>query len=268
MKVLIIDDEENIRFLLCNFLKKFEIELQNVGTCDNGEEGLELCKKLSPDLIISDIRMPKMSGLELLRKVRETNKNCFCIFVSAYTEFSYVHEAIKNGAVDYILKPIQEEELYKIIRKVVGEWKKNRNEKEKVKLLQSEVKKLKKEKQIDYKSNYDSEKYSKSVRNVLSYIEENYHQDISLESAATEVFMNKNYLSSLFCNEMGVGFTKYLSDFRLKKAKILLRETELNINEIANMTGFATANYFVRVFKKQENCTPKEYRIMEERKLK
>lgn len=69
--------------------------------------------------------------------------------------------------------------------------KKNRNEKEKVKLLQSEVKKLKKEKQIDYKSNYDSEKYSKSVRNVLSYIEENYHQDISLESAATEVFMNK-----------------------------------------------------------------------------
>lgn len=51
--------------------------------------------------------MPKMSGLELLRKVRETNKNCFCIFVSAYTEFSYVHEAIKNGAVDYILKPIQ-----------------------------------------------------------------------------------------------------------------------------------------------------------------
>ena len=84
-----------------------------------------------------------MSGLELLRKVRETNKNCFCIFVSAYTEFSYVHEAIKNGAVDYILKPIQEEELYKIIRKVIGEWKKNRNEKEKVKLLQSEVKKLK-----------------------------------------------------------------------------------------------------------------------------
>ena len=134
MKVLIIDDEENIRFLLCNFLKKFESELQIVGTCDNGEEGLELCKKLSPDLIISDIRMPNMSGLELLRKVRETNKNCFCIFVSAYTEFSYVHEAIKNGAVDYILKPIQEEELYKIIRKVIGEWKKNRNEKEKVKL--------------------------------------------------------------------------------------------------------------------------------------
>ena len=129
MKVLIIDDEENIRFLLCNFLKKFESELQIVGTCDNGEEGLELCKKLSPDLIISDIRMPKMSGLELLRKVRETNKNCFCIFVSAYTEFSYVHEAIKNGAVDYILKPIQEEELYKIIGKVIGEWKKNRNEK-------------------------------------------------------------------------------------------------------------------------------------------
>ena len=85
MKVLIIDDEENIRFLLCNFLKKFESELQIVGTCDNGEEGLELCKKLSPDLIISDIRMPKMSGLELLRKVRETNKNCFCIFVSAYS---------------------------------------------------------------------------------------------------------------------------------------------------------------------------------------
>ena len=96
---------------------------------------------------------------------------------------------------------------------------KNRNEKEKSKITSEWSKKLKKEKQIDYKSNYDSEKYSKSVRNVLSYIEENYHQDISLESAATEVFMNKNYLSSLFCNEMGVGFTKYLSDFRLKRPR-------------------------------------------------
>ena len=198
-----------------------------------------------------------------------SNDNLFNYQAKVLKELAANESFICIGrAADYILKPIQEEELYKIIGKVIGEWKKSRNEKEKVKLLQSEVKKLKKEKQIDYKSDYDSEKYSKSVRNVLSYIEENYHQDISLESAATEVFMNKNYLSSLFCNEMGVGFTKYLSDFRLKKAKILLRETELNINEIANMTGFATANYFVRVFKKQENCTPKEYRIMEERKLK
>lgn len=85
MKVLIIDDEENIRFLLCNFLKKFESELQIVGTCDNGEEGLELCKKLSPDLIISDIRMPKMSGLELLRKVRKRIKTVF-VFLSVHIQ--------------------------------------------------------------------------------------------------------------------------------------------------------------------------------------
>ena len=85
MKVLIIDDEENIRFLLCNFLKKFESELQIVGTCDNGEEGLELCKKLSPDLIISDIRMPKMSGLELLRKYGKRINTVF-VFLSVHIQ--------------------------------------------------------------------------------------------------------------------------------------------------------------------------------------
>ena len=103
IKVLIADDQELIRQSLSIVLNtKDGIEVTD--TVANGQEVIASVRKNRPDVILMDIRMPKMSGLELLRKVRETNKNCFCIFVSAYTEFSYVHEAIKNGAADYILK--------------------------------------------------------------------------------------------------------------------------------------------------------------------
>lgn len=99
----------------------------------------------------------------------------------------------------------------------------------------------------------------------MLYIEEHYHEDISLETAAEYVFMNKNYLSALFGKETGRSFSKFLREFRIKKAKILLRETELSINEISKMTGFSTANYFIRVFKTDEKCTPIEYRLIKEK---
>lgn len=265
MRVIIIDDEESIRFLIYNFLLNYSSDLHIVGVAENGEKGIELCGQLHPDLIISDIKMPRMSGLDLIRKLREMDVECDCIFISAYTEFAYVQEAIRNGAAGYLLKPIQKEELYELVSGLLDKWKKREKAKKKVELLKNEIKKLKKDRQIDSEGMIKMDQYSKPIQIVLNFIEENYHQDISLETAATEVFMNKNYLSGLFRRETGVGFAKYLTDYRMKKAKILLRETELNISEIADMTGFATANYFVRVFRKQENCTPGEYRLQKEK---
>lgn len=261
MKVLIIDDEESIRFIIRNFLQSYQSQITIVGMASNGKEGLELCRQLTPDLIISDIRMPQMTGLDLLRAVREIDGKMLCVFVSAYTDFEYVQEAIRNGASGYVLKPIQKDEFLHTIDKTLRIWNKRKNDVNKLERLQRQIKKLTQEKSVNYMERDNEQDYSKSIKKTLLYIEEHYHEDISLETAAQHVFMNKNYLSALFRKETGSSFSKFLRDFRMKKAKILLRETDLSINEISEMTGFNTANYFIRVFKSEKMCTPIEYRL-------
>lgn len=107
MKILIADDEKDIRFLISQYLKEINGNLEIAGVVSNGEEAVEFCRKYKVDMVISDIRMPYMTGLEMLKKLRETNENILCVFISAYTDFSYVQEAIRNGAGGYLLKPIQ-----------------------------------------------------------------------------------------------------------------------------------------------------------------
>ncbi|OUN31893.1 hypothetical protein B5G33_00570 [Blautia sp. An81] len=264
MKVLIADDEKDVRFLVSKYLQEINKDIVIAGYASNGEEALEFCRKYKPDIVISDIRMPYMTGLELLEHIKKIDENILCIFISAYTDFAYVQEAIKNGAGGYLLKPIQKEELAECVAKMYGLWKKKKREKGKIKLLETELSKLKKE----YLNQWTGEKEENQQRNLSiarakQYIEENYQQNISLEEVAGNVFLNKNYLSELFHKEVGCSFSQYLTEVRIEKAKLLLRETHMKVKEIADMTGFDNPSYFIQVFKKTQGCTPNEYRIYE-----
>ena len=264
MKVLIADDEKDVRFLVSKYLQEINKDIVIAGYASNGEEALEFCRKYKPDIVISDIRMPYMTGLELLEHIKKIDENILCIFISAYTDFAYVQEAIKNGAGGYLLKPIQKEELAECVAKMYGLWKKKKREKGKIKLLETELSKLKKE----YLNQWTGEKEENQQRNLSiarakQYIEENYQQNISLEEVAGNVFLNKNYLSELFHKEVGCSFSQYLTEVRIEKAKLLLRETHMKVKEIADMTGFDNPSYFIQVLKKTQGCTPNEYRIYE-----
>ena len=105
----------------------------------------------------------------------------------------------------------------------------------------------------------DENGYNRVVRKALNYIDDHYHEDISLESMSEVVFLNKNYFSELFKRETGKSFVQYLTEYRLEKAKLLLSIDGLKGNEVADMTGFQNNSYFISVFKKYEGCTPKEY---------
>lgn len=262
MKILIAEDEKDIRFLISQYLKEINGNLEIAGVVSNGEEAVEFCRKYKVDMVISDIRMPYMTGLEMLKKLRETNENILCVFISAYTDFSYVQEAIRNGAGGYLLKPIQKKELADIMEQMYSVWKKKKKEKGRLKLLQSELSKLKKE----YLNQWEEEKIfpeegNRSINRAKQYVEEHYQNNISLEEVAGNVYLNKNYLSELFHREMGCSFSQYLTGLRLEKAKLLLKETHMKVKEIADMTGFENPSYFIQVFKKIEGCTPNDYRM-------
>lgn len=119
IKVIIADDERIIREGLKNTVDWKYFNCQIVGDARNGLEGVEKARELNPDLIIADIKMPILDGLEMAEKIQEFNKECKFIIITGYGEFEYAKKAIKLNAVDFIQKPIDDEELIKALEKAV-----------------------------------------------------------------------------------------------------------------------------------------------------
>jgi len=111
LRVVIVEDEELIREGLRNNIEWESLGLEVVGTADNGKEAIQLCKSVKPDILITDIKMPLVSGLELIEKVKAENEDTVFIIISGYDDFSYAQQAIKYGVKDYFLKPIELDKL-------------------------------------------------------------------------------------------------------------------------------------------------------------
>ena len=110
-KVVIIDDEPWTRGVILKLGQWNQLGLEVVGEAADGETGLELIYKVLPDIIITDVRMPRIGGLELVQKLREQGYNVPVLIVSGYDDFSYVRSALQLGVTDYILKPVKAQEL-------------------------------------------------------------------------------------------------------------------------------------------------------------
>ncbi|WNR45920.1 response regulator transcription factor [Paenibacillus roseipurpureus] len=121
LKAVLADDEPNILRNLQAVIPWEEIEIDIVGKARNGLEALELCELHVPDIVMSDIRMPHMDGITFVHKLREINEECSVLMVTGYQDFDYVRSLLRAGVSDYILKPIDYEELENVIRKVAAD---------------------------------------------------------------------------------------------------------------------------------------------------
>ncbi|WP_127532575.1 response regulator transcription factor [Paenibacillus kobensis] len=127
-KVIIVDDEPHISRNLEKVIPWEMLGLEVVGTARNGAEAYELIQSLSPDLLLSDIRMPVMDGLELVKRIREEELDVDVIMLSGYQDFAYTRTAIQYGVKDYILKPIPYDELTGVIARVMSEQRNKRRQ--------------------------------------------------------------------------------------------------------------------------------------------
>lgn len=118
MKAVVVEDEILIREGLCKLMKKMFPEITIVSTAGNGQEGLLCIERDRPELIITDIRMPVMDGLEMIVKMQEAGMFPKVIVLTAYSEFSYAQQAVKLGVNDYIIKPVEVQEFVQTIRRV------------------------------------------------------------------------------------------------------------------------------------------------------
>ena len=243
-KVMIADDENYMLEAMENLIDWKKMKCQLVYKAKNGQIVLEQIKKNPPDIIITDIKMPLVSGIEVAKYVYENKLPIKVIILSAYAEFQYAQEAIKYDVCGYIIKTSVIEMLPGMIQKAVGKL--------------SVPIELEKD---------DEEYYSDDILGRLQkYVAEHYTDKLNLTQIARDIHANGSYLSRLYKTKTGQNLFDVINIMRLEKAKEYMNQG-MRIYEIAQQVGFDDVSYFSRVFKKHEGCSPREYenRLREEK---
>ena len=236
MKILIIDDEPKIRNGLSNLLTRRE-GWEVAGAYENAADALKYLAVNQVDVMITDIKMPEISGLELIARIRERDKKTAIIILSGYSNFQFAQRAIELGVSRYLTKPTNPREL--------------------ICVLEETEKKLggKQEKEED-----SGKIPNLFVQKAADYIKLNYSEKISIKEIADQLYLSPNYLSELFKKHTGKTISEYLTEYRLEKACQLLDHAEYRVGDVSGMVGIHDGRYFSNMFKKKYGIAPSEYR--------
>lgn len=257
IRLLIADDECLEREALTEMIsRRFEHEVV-LETAENGRKAADTAILWGADLILMDIEMPGMSGLDAARAVLAQRPGCRVIFVTAYSLFQYAHEAVHLGACDYLLKPVDPDELEASIRRAMRQIETER----KLEAL-APVQPEPKEPAAPAAEPDDSENSQNALvmAHVRRYLEDNYMFDISLDSVGEILHISPAYLSAQFKKYQKMNFLDCLTELRINAAKELLTDPFRSSAEVASMVGYEDASYFARAFKKRTGETPTQYR--------
>lgn len=253
-KVLLVEDEDVIRKGIRYSIPWEEYGCTVVGEARNGVEGKQLIDELNPDIVIADIEMPVMNGLEMIAATK-FQSDYVAILLTGYSYFEYAREAIKIGVSDYVLKPLNQEEFLEALTRATLEC---RN----IALLRQQSEDMAELKNLSLFSALTPEEPLDPLASViLEYIAEHYEQKISLSDISAEVHYSERYINQRFQKAVGTTVIEYLNRYRLQKALQLLKESSLPIAEIGVLCGVGDYKYFNYAFKKYVGCTPKEYRL-------
>lgn len=264
-KVLIIDDEEIIREGLRTVINWDMLDCRVIGEASDGDEGLEMVSSTEPDIVLTDIRMPGLNGLEMISKMKETKHESKIIILSGYRDFEYAQQAVNLGAFKFLLKPTNTQELILSINEAIKELKKAKSNEEIFKNLKRKVKEnydLSDSSTITQDDSLNSnEKNSKYlVVKALSYMKANLMNGLSLKDVSDYLFISTWYLSKLIKKETGSTFIDILNEMRIDEAKKLLLNPQYKIYEVSTMIGFTDVTYFNKLFKSITGLKPTEYR--------
>ena len=238
--LMIVDDETTIRKGLTQVVNWEAIDCIIQDTASDGLEAIEKLKENPVDIIITDIRMPGLNGLQLLEKLREKGIAVKVIFISGYAEFEYAQSALRMGSFDYLLKPVEQEKLNQVLIRLLAAFRRERGEEEET---------------------APEEPINSSMMNqIIREIQERYTENITLSGLAEAHGISTGYLSSQLKAELGLSFSEYITSKRIQKAKELLADESLSVESIAEQTGYNDYFYFIKVFKKITGISPSKYR--------
>lgn len=255
-KILIVDDEA----LSCAMIREIiEDRFHQVGVvaeAANGRKALEKALQIQPDVVIMDIEMPIMNGMEAAKKIRDQIPECAVVFLTAYAEFEYARQAMRIGAAEFLLKPVDEEEMVTVLKKLleletqIGTAEPEERKKFQADLIITE----------DMTGKKAGERSTMIVMEAKKYIDANYMNDISIENLAERFNISTNHFNRIFKQVYDIACKEYLITVRVEAAKQYLNSPLLTVREVGSMIGYPDPNYFTKVFRRRVGMTPTEYR--------
>jgi two-component system response regulator YesN len=249
-KVVIIDDNRIVVQSIEKSIDWNALGCTVAGTVYDGIAGRQLIHNVKPNIVITDIMMPGFDGLEMIKNLRTTDSKIKFIMITGYSNFEYARQSIKLGVFDFILKPIDNDELIEAIANAVHtlnnepaleeEWPEDS--------LEYSVAKIKSA----------APQYSALIRETLAYIDENIFNGISLRKVCDKYLVSASHLSGCFKKETGKSFVEYVNSVKMCKAKALLKNPRNKVYEVGLMLGYKDYVYFYQVFKRYCGYSPSD----------
>jgi YesN/AraC family two-component response regulator len=247
-RLLLVDDEPIILKGLRRLVDFEALGMRVVGEAYDGRQALELIERLKPDVVLTDIWMPVVDGVELMRSIRARGLRVQVIVLSGYSEFAYARQAVVYGALDYLLKPVGAEELSGALRRanrVIEE--ERRAEAEPPRHMEPDAP----ANEADLRT---------TIERIRAHITQNYAEDLTLPRLAGMFFMNPSYVSALFKKRYGETLTDYITRVRMEQAAQMLLVGDRKSYEISEQVGYKNVRHFNYVFKNYFGVNPTEYR--------
>ena len=243
LKVLIVEDEEMIRKGIVLTVDWEALDCVVVAEAADGLEALEAVQRCDPDLIITDLKMPQMDGIELLQTLRQQGNPVSVIILTAYDTFSFVQSALRLGAVDYLLKPFHDGDLENAVLRLR-------------KKMTKPVEPVARSVMPDLKKGT----VSRYVQEAMEYIHTHYQEpDVSVGSVAEHLGISEGHLSHIFKKETDTTLLGYLTRYRIHRAMGLLKDCRVKVYEVAQLVGYRDIAHFSATFKKIVGMSPSEY---------
>ena len=226
--VIIAEDEPLALKTVCSIIEKKCPNFRIAATAADGQDALDKIRRLKPDLVISDIKMPLMTGVEIAEILHREIPDILVLIISGYAEFEYAQSAIRSGVSDYLLKPIYPDVLNDSLSRALADVVKESSE--------------------------------DPIAQIGTYIEQHFAEELSLQGMSERFYLSREYISRRFKQQYGVNLSEYVLTIRMNEAKRLLETSRQRIYEVAQAVGFSDDKYFRKVFKKQVGVTPNEFR--------
>ncbi len=270
-RILIADDEIIERMVLERKLRQYFGDTCEISAAQNGRQVLEMYGEFHPHLLILDIEMPGITGLDAAQKIREKDQECSIVFLTAFDEFSYAKRAISVRALDYLLKPCDDNELVSAVEESMRIWMERGNvslpgaaDHESAPGSGREAPadtNRSPEQDLRTGEESDGAEGARAQQEIIrKYIRDQFMNNIGIQDIARHLGYSEVYFCKIFKQSFGQSFVSYLTGYRIGKAKEMLEDSTLSIKDIGRSCGYEDSNYFAKVFRRVTGQSPSDYR--------
>jgi len=235
VKVLLIDDEKPVHLAIRSLVNWPAIHAEEPVSAYNGREGLEIMKRLKPDIVFVDMSMPLVSGEAFLAAAVQLDPRCQFIVISGYDDTRYMQAAIRSHVVDYLFKPIDHQELECALSKAL----------QRLDSLPPEG---------------ETPTSAAEIEAVHAYIQTHFQQEIRLDTLADRFRISREYLGRLFRWQYGISVYDYALQVRMDHACELLNSADATLEDIARQSGYHNTVSFEKAFRYRFGVSPTAYR--------